>query len=211
MNYLLPSESPTRNNQFLQFLIKLGLLTLPALLFFSILRSNSVIQAKLSESFPIYHFSRLIMISAQKILLMIGYDATLAFNRAIYHYPVFSLQIQGGIQTFIGFSCLGLGVMWVFISLIISWPGKIKAKIIFIISGLLMIFTLNVIRMAYLTWLGKDGILFTNKTISFLGIHKYDHHDLFNFFIYIIIFILFILWIEVFSKKTVKNGSDSQI
>jgi len=179
---------------------------MPAFIFFSLLRSSSEIQLSLSESFPIYHLGKLIMISAQKMLSIIGYQSTLVFDKNIYHYGVFSLQIPGGIQTFIGFSCLGLGVMWVFTSLIVAWPGRVKIKLPYILSGLFTIFILNVMRMTYLTWIGRDGTNFTTKTYSLLGIGPYDHHDLFNFFIYIVIFLLFILWIEVFSKIKPKQS-----
>jgi exosortase/archaeosortase family protein len=141
------------------------------------------------------------MKSSQLLLSMVGYDSSLTYDTAIYQYGVFSLQIAGGVQTFIGFSCLGLGVSWVFATLIISGQGRVISKSIYILSGILIIFILNVCRMSYLTWLGRDGTLFTNKTISFLGIGKFDHHDLFNIFIYIVIIILFILWVEVFSKN----------
>jgi hypothetical protein len=55
--------------------------------------------------------------------------------------------------------------------------------------------------MSYLTWYGRNGLVFTDKNLSLFGIFKFDHHDLFNFFIYIVILALFILWVEVFAKK----------
>jgi exosortase/archaeosortase family protein len=186
------------------FLLKLGLLTLPVIVFFSFLRSKPGIQLFVSESFPVYHLGKLIMTSAHKVLSIAGYQSTLLFDRTIYHYGVFSLQITGGVRTFIGFSCLGLGVTWVFIAMIISLQGKALRKIIYIIIGSTLIFILNVARMSYLTWLGRNGKAFTDIYISFFGIGKINHHDLFNIFIYIIIFLLFILWTEVFSQKKVK-------
>lgn len=187
--------------QYFLFVLKLLLLNFPALIILKILRSSPGVQATISETFPVFHLAKLIMTSSRELLSLIGYNATLVFDKSIYHYGVFSLQIPGGVQTFIGFSCLGLGVSWVFATLIISGPGRKMMKTIYIFLGILIIFVLNVFRMGYLTWLGRDGTLFTNKTISVFGIWKLDHHDLFNIFIYIIILLLFILWIEVFSQK----------
>lgn len=91
--------------------------------------------------------------------------------------------------------------MLVYSALIISWPGRIANKIPYVLLGITMIFILNVSRMAYLTWLSRDGTSFANKTFSLFGISRFDHHDLFNYFIYAIILFLFILWIERFSKS----------
>jgi exosortase/archaeosortase family protein len=200
-NTFFLSKINTIYRQYFLFILKLTLLNLPLFIAFKLLRSNPNIQTTVSETFPVYHLAKLIMTSAQALLSMIGYNASLVYDTTIYHYGVFSLQIAGGVQTFIGFSCLGLGVSWVFASLIISSQGRAIAKTIYVILGILIIFVMNVIRMSFLTWSGRDGLLFTNKTISFFGIAKIDHHDLFNIFIYIVIFLLFILWVEVFSKK----------
>jgi len=185
---------------FIKFALNLGILTLPALLLLSILRSNPSIQSTMSLSFPAFHLGKLMMISAQEVLAILGYNAILTFETNIYHYGVFALQIGTGVKVFLGFSCLGLGVMLVYTALIVAWPGSFRIKVPYILFGLILIFVLNVSRMSYLTWLSKDGTNFTKKTISILGIRNYDHHDLFNFFIYIVIFLLFILWVEVFSK-----------
>lgn len=194
------SKVNPKYHPFIKFALNLGILTLPALLLLSIFRSNPFVQSALSISFPVYHLGKIMMISAQALLGQLGYIANLTFETNIYHYGVFALQVGTGVKVFLGFSCLGLGVMLVYTALIMAWPGKIQIKIPYVLLGLILIFALNVSRMAYLTWLSRDGTNFANKTISILGIRKYDHHDLFNFFIYIVIFLLFILWIEVFSK-----------
>jgi len=198
-NMVLSKVNP-KYHSFIKFALNLGILTLPALLLLSILRSNPSIQSTMSLSFPVYHLGKIMMVCAQEVLAILGYYANLTFETNIYHYGVFALQIGTGVKVFLGFSCLGLGVMLVYTALIIAWPGRIKIKIPYILLGLILIFALNVTRMSYLTWLSRDGTNFTSKTFSFLGIGKYDHHDLFNFFIYIVIFLLFILWVEVFSK-----------
>ena len=155
----------------------------------------------MSVSFPVYHLGKLIMVSAQSLLSLFGYHVNLVFETNIYHYGVFAFQVGKEVKIFLGFSCLGLGVMWVFTSLIISWTGRILAKTVYILSGLIIIFCLNVSRKTNLTWISRDGTNFDSKTFSIFGNGNYTHHDLFNFFIYIVIFLLFILWVEVFAKK----------
>jgi exosortase/archaeosortase family protein len=195
------SKSNALNRQYLVFVFKLLLLNIPLFIAFTLLRSNPAVQVAVSESFPAYHLAKLIMSSTQGLLSIFGYQASLVYDTAIYYYGVFSLQIPGGVQTFIAFSCLGMGVSWVFATLIISSQGRALAKTIYILAGIIIIFILNVFRMTYLTWSGRNGDLFTNNTISFFGLGTLNHHDLFNIFIYIVIILLFILWTEVYSQK----------
>ncbi|MEI7982979.1 MAG: hypothetical protein WCI71_15115 [Bacteroidota bacterium] len=93
-------------NGFFIFLAKVLVWNVPLAIIFQLLRSNEQVQKTVSESFPVYHIGKLIMISSQLLLSAIGFHSTLVFNKTIYHYSVFSLQIDGGLQTFIGFSCL---------------------------------------------------------------------------------------------------------
>jgi len=195
------SRSTLMEHGVLVFFLKVALLTFPAMILFTLLRSKPAVQTFVSEHFPVYHLAKVIMLSAQKVLLIMGYPSRFVYDMTIYHYGVFSLQINNGTRTFIGFSCLGIGVSWVFVSFIIAMSGRMITKSIYILSGILLIFILNVLRMSYLTWLGRDGSNFTEKTISIIGLIKMDHHAIFNLFIYIVTFALIVLWVEVFSKK----------
>jgi exosortase/archaeosortase family protein len=183
------------------FITKMILFTIPLFIVFSILRSKPGIQASISESFPVYDFSKFLMVCSRNLLLLFHYDTSFVFTKNIYHYGVFAIQIKGGVQTFIGFSCLGIGLMWIFMVLIIAFSGNWKYKLFYILSGIILIQALNVLRISYLTWLGRNGESFDTKRLSIFGLVHLDHHALFNLFIYIVIFFLFILWGEVFSKK----------
>jgi|GEM_PF-5155784 len=191
-------------NHFFVFALKLAILTVPFMVTLALLRSDPDVQKTMSSSFPLYHLAKLIMVSAGALLSAFGYSVTLAYDTHIYYYDVFSLQIAGGIQTFIGFSCLGVGVSWVFASLIIAGHGRVKPKLLYVLLGVIVIFILNVLRMAYLTWIGRDGSIFTAQKISLLGLAEVDHHDLFNIFIYIVIILLYALWFEITAPKRSK-------
>jgi exosortase/archaeosortase family protein len=183
------------------YVTKMILFTIPLFIVFSILRSKPGVQVYVSESFPVYDFSKFLMVCSRKLLLLFNYDTSFVFTKNIYYYGVFAIQIKGGVQTFIGFSCLAIGLMWLFMVMIIAYSGSWKTKLWYIPSGIILIQFLNVLRISYLTWLGRFGESFDSKTLSIFGLVELNHHAIFNILIYIVIFFMFILWVEVFSKK----------
>lgn len=185
---------------YFMFILRLSILTLPFLTIASILRGIPIVKTTVAHSFPVYHLSEAIMITAQRFLAVFGIQSTLTFETGFYEYGLFCLRSGPYYMVNLGFPCLGLGVMFVFVALIVSWKGNYKIKVAYILFGLLIIFFLNASRMAYLTWISRDGTDFSKSIISVYGLGDYDHHALFNLFIYVVIFMLFILWIEVFSK-----------
>ena len=199
-----------RQNHFdfvLLYIIKLILYNVPLFILFTFLRSNPNIQQWVSTSFPVYHLSKVIMLGAEIMLSIAGYQTLLVFSHGIYHYDVFSLQIIGGSSVFLGFSCLGLTIIWFFSTIIIASRGKSIIKILYILSGFFLIQILNVLRMSYLTWLLRDGTKSSFSEITLLDSITFDHHDIFNFFIYLIVFLLIILWFESKKIRNHKNAS----
>jgi exosortase/archaeosortase family protein len=84
------------------------------------------------------------------------------------------------------YSCLGLGVMSFFAAFVIAYPKKLKAKLIFLLLGMLSIQLLNMLRFVLLAifWDKKNGGLIM------------DHHTIFNIIIYVIIAISIYFWIR---------------
>jgi exosortase family protein XrtF len=86
--------------------------------------------------------------------------------------------------------CNAVSVIILFISFVIAFSGKIKTTLAFILFGVLIIYVLNVIRIASLTILlfhfpEKEHIL---------------HGVLFPLIIYGLVFLLWIIWVNKFSK-----------
>ncbi len=172
-----------------------------------ILRNNSELKYMVQHAQFIYDFYRTIMYSSLYILKFLGFDAYIYYSETIYKYGVYAMGIVGSKSIFMGISCIGMTLMGVFIALIISYPGKIKHKLWLIPSGLIIIQILNIVRMCTLTILVHNGFVHTFNDYNFLGILKFNHHDLFNFFIYIIIFGMFVFYINTFGlKKLQKMG-----
>ena len=90
---------------------------------------------------------------------------------------------RGSIQ--VVYSCLGLGVSSFFAAFVLAYPKPQKKKIIFIITGILVIEILNIIRFILLAlyWTKNDS-----KII--------DHHTIFNVIIYLLIALSLYFWIK---------------
>ena len=83
------------------------------------------------------------------------------------------------------YSCLGLGVMSFFIAFVIAYPKSTKEKVIFGLSGIVVIQTLNIFRFILLA-------LFWDKAKGKI----LDHHAIFNLVIYLIIIVGIYFWIK---------------
>jgi exosortase/archaeosortase family protein len=95
---------------------------------------------------------------------------------------------RGGIR--LVYSCLGLGLTSFFAAFVLAYPKALKQKIVFLISGLLVIQLLNILRMATVA-------LFWSKSAQ----HIIDHHIIFNGIIYVIIGIALYFWVTADDRK----------
>ena len=102
------------------------------------------------------------------------------------------VMVVNGPYLRINYSCVGLGVMSFFTAFVIAFPAKLKPKIKLFIIGILMIYVLNVLRIAGL------GVLlgfFQSQRDNFTY-----HHEIFNTIVYLCIFALLYFWIKKNTK-----------
>ena len=95
----------------------------------------------------------------------------------------------------VGEDCIGYGVMALFISLIISYPGYKKIKLWFIPMGLFLIYCFNILRVAILTIIIKYDP----------AIWELNHKFAFKFVIYGLVFLLWTRWLSVIKDNTPKT------
>ena len=103
----------------------------------------------------------------------------------------------------VNYSCLGLGVMSFLVAFIIAFPAKIKSKIQLLIFGIILIYVLNILRIAAL------GILlgyFKSQRENFTY-----HHEIFNILVYLIIFLVLYLWIKKNTTPILKQQLPTKI
>jgi exosortase/archaeosortase family protein len=96
------------------------------------------------------------------------------------------------------YSCLGLGVISFFAAFVIAFPKKLGRKLIFLISGVVVIEILNVFRFVILA-------IFWDKNEDTQIV---DHHTLFNIFIYIVIAITLYFWVKHDEKAPTANAKN---
>jgi exosortase/archaeosortase family protein len=123
----------------------------------------------------------LLLSSSAWILKLLGYTAII---------NEFNILTAGHGLVKVVYSCLGLGVISFFAAFVLSYPQKLKSKIIFLIAGILAIEALNIIRFVLLALYGKQndpGIL--------------DHHTIFNIIMYLVIAFSLYFWIRLGDSK----------
>jgi exosortase/archaeosortase family protein len=157
--------------------------------FFGVTSPGNHYSAFLADHFDYIRGLRwLLLKSSAQILNWLGFSAiTNEYELLVAGHGVIKLV----------YSCLGLGVISFFAAFVISYPKKWKAKIKFLISGILGIELLNVVRFVLLA-------LFWNKHNTAIV----DHHTIFNIFIYLIITISLYFWVKHDSALNKKNAAN---
>ena len=93
--------------------------------------------------------------------------------------------------------CNAISVIILFTSFIVAFSGSLKNTLFFIFGGSLIIYILNVLRIAVLTVL----------LCYFPGHTHLLHGVLFPLIIYGVVFILWVIWVNKFSGYVKKNAS----
>ena len=91
--------------------------------------------------------------------------------------------------------CNAISVIVLFISFVVAFSGKLKTTLFFIFGGSLLIYVLNVLRIAALSAL----IFYFPKQEPFL------HGVLFPLYIYGVVFMLLLIWVRKFSRYASKD------
>lgn len=147
-----------------------------------------------TKKFEVDGFTQIVSEQTKDLLLFFKCDAKISPNLTqpsinIYYNQRFMARIVEG--------CNALSIIILFIAFIISFSGKPKPTILFIIGGSLLIHVLNVTRIALLCIL----LYYYPEQRDFL------HSVVFPLFIYGIVFILWVIWVNKFSKYATKTVS----
>lgn len=99
----------------------------------------------------------------------------------VYHQIPVAQIIEG---------CNAISVIILFVSFVIAFSGKLKNTLLFVFGGSLIIYVLNVFRIAILTVL----------MFHFPDQEHFLHGVVFPLFIYGVVFILWVIWVRKFSR-----------
>lgn len=93
--------------------------------------------------------------------------------------------------------CNAISVMILFVSFVIAFAGRFRTTLFFLLGGCVLIYILNVIRIAFLSLL----------LYRFPAYEHLLHGVIFPLFIYGVVFILWFLWVNYFSIYATKSIS----
>jgi exosortase/archaeosortase family protein len=109
------------------------------------------------------------------------------------------LYLTGKHGVSVGPACVGIGVTFMFVGLILSYRGPIKLKLKFIVGGSLSILLLNAIRNAVLCIIAAYKFEWT----------EFNHKFVFNNLIYIFILVVWAWYVNLAGKSEMQKIEDA--
>jgi exosortase family protein XrtF len=144
------------------------------------------------ENNKIDPITRMVSENTQQVLQLFNTGSSIEESSA---HPFIKLFYNQRYVARIVEGCNAISVIILFISFVIAFSGKLKPTVFFIFGGSLLIYGLNVIRIAALSAL----IFYFPKQESFL------HKVLFPLCIYGVVFVLWLIWVRKFSTYASKD------
>lgn len=143
------------------------------------------------EYYPDY-ITNLVARQSEALLDAFGYQA-----KVIPHpnEPSMKLIINNKFVARVVEGCNAISVIILFVSFIVAFAGKFKTTFFYILAGSVLIYTINLIRIALLS----------------LGLYHYPwrreilHTVIFPLIIYGLVFLLWMVWVNRFSKQKKAN------
>ena len=133
--------------------------------------------------------TRLVGEQTEAFISAFGYKAMAAPSSM---YPLMNLSVNDLFIARILEGCNSIRLLSLFLAFMLSFIGKLKPSLIFILSGRVIIYSMNVIRIGLLA-------------IGLYEMPQYSHflHKIaFPLVIYGTVFLLWILWIYIYSKTS---------
>ena len=143
-----------------------------------------------SEGLKYYpdYVTNLVAKQSESLINAVGYDAKIVPHP---DEPSMKLLVNSKFVARVVVGCNSISVIILFISFIIAFAGKFKATLIYALAGSVLIYVVNLIRIAILS----------------IGLYNYPwrrdilHTVIFPMIIYGMVFLLWMLWVNRFSKK----------
>ena len=145
-----------------------------------------------SKFYPDY-MTHLVAIQSESLLKTFGYQAQVLPHPS---EPSMKLIINGTYLARVVEGCNSISVIMLFASFIVAFASKFKTTFFYILSGSVLIYSVNLIRIVLLT----------------VGLYYYPnqkdvfHSVVFPAIIYGMVFLLWIFWVNRFSKLKQNNG-----
>lgn len=145
-----------------------------------------------SKYYPDY-MTNLVARQSDDLLLNLGYDASVVPHP---NEPSMKVIINGKYVARVIEGCNSISVIILFVAFIIAFAGKLKTTFFYILSGSVLIYVVNLLRIVILT----------------IGLYNYPwrrdilHTVIFPMIIYGMVFLLWMFWVNRFAKLKKTNA-----
>ncbi|WP_282123058.1 exosortase family protein XrtF [Algibacter mikhailovii] len=145
-----------------------------------------------SNFYPDY-VTNLVALQTDNILHGLGFSSEVLPHET---EPSMKIILNGKFVARVIEGCNGLSVIILFLSFIVAFSGKLKTTFFYILSGSVLIYVVNLIRIVILT----------------IALYYYPEHReilhsvVFPAIIYGLVFLLWVFWVNRFSKSNVKDA-----
>lgn len=137
--------------------------------------------------------THVVAVQTQDLLNVIGYNTEIEPHP---NEPSMKLIVKGKYLARVIEGCNSVSIIILFVSFIIAFSGKFKETMIFALTGSVLIYVVNLVRIVILS----------------IGLYHYPwrkdilHHVIFPAIIYGMVFLLWMLWVNRFSEIKRRNG-----
>ena len=140
---------------------------------------------------PVYYpdyFTHLVAKQSEALISSFGYNAQI-----LPHQSELSMKliVNDAYLARIVEGCNAISIIILFASFVLSFFGKLKLTLLYLLAGAVIIYSMNIIRIAILA----------------IGIYEYPeytdflHSIIFPLIIYGTVFILWLIWVRIYSRK----------
>lgn len=140
-----------------------------------------------STWYPDY-LTHLVAIQSESVVDALGYNSEI---KSGYPEATMHLMVEGKFVARIIEGCNAASIIILFVSFMLAFFGKLKATLSFILAGVVIIYVINLLRIALMA----------------IGIYEYPQHAhflhtiAFPLVIYGSVFLLWVLWIVIYAKQ----------
>jgi len=148
---------------------------------------NIYLELSNSEVYYPDFFTYLVSVQSKAVIETLGYSSFITPHEAEASMKLF---INNYFLVRVVEGCNSISIIILFISFILSFFAGLKLTFLYILSGSVIIYIMNIVRIAILT----------------VGIYKYPQHAellhsiIFPLIIYGTVFILWLIWVRIFSR-----------
>lgn len=132
--------------------------------------------------------THLVALQSESLISAFGYEVTIEPSRS---EPAINLMQSGKVLARVVEGCNAISVMLLFVAFILAFFDGKKKTFLFILGGLVLIYSINILRIALLT----AGIINYPENIELL------HGTIFPAVIYGTVFLLWLGWISAYKKS----------